>query len=218
MNHGASERVPFFFGFYMQDIWSVRFTCLLVCRSAIFIDSKRGGNRAAPWQEGKTMSTPSVTILKNLVLNWKSNQMEEETIATFYRHYDGYPSCHAIDIANSLVVASRTKPEQHIDFSGASVERNILNNRNWCQHFLKAMCMADADIEFIGEDNVPSASYTYVVTGAYDNFGGKVSIGAEEYLSRINIKVYEGDENGNLVFEGGAAECLAWADGYCGDC
>lgn len=72
--------------------------------------------------------------------------------------------------------------------------------------------------EFIGEDNVPSASYTYVVTGAYDNFGGKVSIGAEEYLSRINIKVYEGDENGNLVFEGGAAECLAWADGYCGHC
>lgn len=45
-----------------------------------------------------------------------------------------------------------------------------------------------------------------------------LSIGAEEYLSRINIKVYEGDENGNLVFEGGAAECLAWADGYCGDC
>lgn len=143
---------------------------------------------------------------------------EDETIATFYRHWDGYPSCHAIDIANSLVVASRTKPEQHIDFSGASVERNILNNRNWCQHFLKAMCMVDADIEFIGEDNVPSASYTYVVTGAYDNFGGKDSIGAEEYLSRINIKVYEGDENGNLVFEGGAAECLAWADGYCGDC
>ena len=149
------------------------------------------------------MSTPSVTILKNLVLNWETDQMEEETIATFYRHYDGYPSCHAVDIANS---------------PGASVERDILNNRNWCQHFLKAMCMADADIEFIGEDNVPSASYTYVVTGAYDNFGGKVSIGAEEYLSRINIKVYEGDENGNLVFEGGAAECLAWADGYCGHC
>lgn len=39
---------------------------------------------------------------------------------------------------------------------------------------------------------------------------------SEEYLSRINIKVYEGDENGNLVFEGGAAECLAWADGCCG--
>ena len=121
------------------------------------------------------MSTPSVTILKNLVLNWETDQMEEETIATFYRHYDGYPSCHAVDIANSLIVASRTKPE-HIDFSGASVERDILNNRNWCQHFLKAMGMADADIEFIGEDNVPSASYTYIVTGAYDNFGGKLLV------------------------------------------
>lgn len=114
-------------------------------------------------------------------------------------------------------MVSRCEPE-HIDFSGASVERGILNNRNWRQHFLKAMCMADADIEFIGEDNVPFASYTYVVTGAYDNFGGKEILGAEEYLSRINIKVYEGDENGNLVFEGGAAECLAWADGYCGHC
>ena len=69
----------------MQDIWSVQFTCFLVCRSAIFIDSKRDGNRAAPWQKGKTMSTPSVTILKNLVLNWETDQMEEETIATFYR-------------------------------------------------------------------------------------------------------------------------------------
>lgn len=68
--------------------------------------------------------------------------------------FDGYPSCHAIDIANSLVVASRTKPE-HIDFSGESVERDILNNRNWCQHFLKAMCMADADIEFIGRTMCP---------------------------------------------------------------
>ena len=36
----------------MQDVWSVRFTCLLVCRSAIFIDSKGDGNRADPWQKG----------------------------------------------------------------------------------------------------------------------------------------------------------------------
>ncbi len=36
----------------MQDVWSVRVTCLLVCRSAIFIDSKGDGNRAAPWQKG----------------------------------------------------------------------------------------------------------------------------------------------------------------------
>lgn len=104
------------------------------------------------------------------------------------------------------------------DLKRFAIEKIESDELYLAEHVLKAMCMADADIEFIGEDNVPSASYTYVVTGAYDNFGGKVGIGAEEYLSRINIKVYEGDENGNLVFEGGAAECLAWADGYCGDC
>lgn len=32
----------FLFGQNMQDIWSVRFTGLLVCRSAIFIGSKKG--------------------------------------------------------------------------------------------------------------------------------------------------------------------------------
>lgn len=36
----------------MQDIRSVRFACLLVCRSAIFIDSKRGGKQSFPKAEG----------------------------------------------------------------------------------------------------------------------------------------------------------------------
>ena len=37
--------MPFFFEQNMQDIWSVRFTGLLVCRSAIFIDSKRADGK-----------------------------------------------------------------------------------------------------------------------------------------------------------------------------
>ena len=41
MNEGIREGA-FLFGQNMQDIWSVRFTCLLVCRSAIFIGSKKG--------------------------------------------------------------------------------------------------------------------------------------------------------------------------------
>lgn len=41
MNEGIREGA-FLFGQNMQDIWSVRFTGLLVCRSAIFIDSKKG--------------------------------------------------------------------------------------------------------------------------------------------------------------------------------
>lgn len=39
----ASGRVPYFFEQNMQDVWSLPLACLLVCRSAIFIDSKRDG-------------------------------------------------------------------------------------------------------------------------------------------------------------------------------
>lgn len=35
--------MPFFFKQNMQDVWSLPLACLLVCRSAIFIDSKRDG-------------------------------------------------------------------------------------------------------------------------------------------------------------------------------
>ena len=41
MNEGIREGA-FLFGQNMQNIWSVRFTGLLVCRSAIFIGSKKG--------------------------------------------------------------------------------------------------------------------------------------------------------------------------------
>ncbi len=35
----------------MQVIWSMEFPCLLVCQSAIFIDSKKGRYRAVQWQK-----------------------------------------------------------------------------------------------------------------------------------------------------------------------
>ena len=35
--------MPFFFEQNMQDVWSLPLACLLVCQSAIFIDSKRDG-------------------------------------------------------------------------------------------------------------------------------------------------------------------------------
>lgn len=35
--------MPFFFEQNMQDVWSLPLSCLLVCQSAIFIDSKRDG-------------------------------------------------------------------------------------------------------------------------------------------------------------------------------
>lgn len=36
------------------------------------------------------MGTPSVTILKNRILDLETNEKKDVTVAKFYRHYDGY--------------------------------------------------------------------------------------------------------------------------------
>lgn len=50
------------------------------------------------------MSTPSVTILKNLVLNWESNQMEEETIA-YLSSLEGSREERAFELAKNEYLA-----------------------------------------------------------------------------------------------------------------
>lgn len=39
------------------------------------------------------MSTPAVTILKNRVLDWETNEKKDVAVAKFYRHWDGYCCC-----------------------------------------------------------------------------------------------------------------------------
>ena len=155
------------------------------------------------------MSTPSTTIIKNLVLDWATNEKKEVTIAKFYRHWDGYPSGHGADIASALVDAALTKPEKYM-FCDEEYVLAILNNRNWCQHFFKELCKKNIDIEFVDADDKIYADYTYVITGEYANYGGKLSIDAEDYLNGINIKVYRGDEGENLLFDGNASRYVEW--------
>lgn len=155
------------------------------------------------------MSTPSVTIIKNLVLDWGTNEKKEVTIAKFYRHWDGYPSGHGADIASALVDAALTKPEK-LMIGDEEYVRAMLNNRNWCQHFFKELCKKNIDIEFVDADDKIYADYTYVITGEYANYGGKLNIDAEDYLNGINIKVYRGDEGENLLFDGNASKYVEW--------
>ena len=89
-------------------------------------------------------------------------------------------------------------------------DESVLNNRNWCQHFLKELCKQDMDIEFVGNDENLYSDFTYVITGDYDNFGGKFDIDKTDYLMRINVKVYDGDEQGQLLFDGSGLEYLGW--------
>lgn len=140
------------------------------------------------------MSTPAVTILKNRVLDWDTNEKKDVVVAKFYRHYDGYPTGHGSDIAMALLNAALTEHKKYTLFDGKECDKAVLNNRNWCQHFLKELCKLDMDIEFVGNDENFYSDFTYVITGEYDNFGGKVDIDKLDYLNRINVKVYDGDE------------------------
>lgn len=158
--------------------------------------------------KGKKMGTSAITIIKNRVLNWDTKEKEDVVVAKFYRHFDGYPSGHGADIASALADASITKPNDYIGFDGMRREENVLNNRNWCQHFLKELCKKDMDIEFTSTDDDIFTDFTYVITGEYANYGGKEDINSDEYMDRINVKVYYGDDY--LLFDGSAKDYASW--------
>lgn len=158
------------------------------------------------------MGTSSVTILKNRILDWETNEKKDVTVAKFYRHYDGYLMGHGSDIAAALVNAALTERKKYIRFDGKKCDKSVLNNRNWCQHFLKELCKQDMDIEFVDADANLYSDFTYVIIGEYDNFGGKVDIDKLDYLNRINVKVYDGDEQDEdeLLFDGSGLDYLNW--------
>lgn len=156
------------------------------------------------------MGTPSITILKNRILDWETDESKDVVVAKFYRHYGGYPIAHGSDIAMALLNAARTERKKYTCFDGKECDKPVLNNRNWCQHFLKELCKQDIDIEFVNTDTKLCSDFVYIITGEYDNFGGKVDIDKADYLNRINVKVYSGDENDELLFNGNGVEYLGW--------
>lgn len=156
------------------------------------------------------MGTPSVTILKNRILDWDTDEKKDVVVAKFYRHWDGYLTGHGSDIAMALVNAALTEHKKYTRFDGKECDKTVLNNRNWCQHFLKELCKQDIDIEFIDADKNLFSDFVYVITGEYDNFGGKVGIDKFDYLNRINVKVYCGDEQGEPLFDGSGLDYLNW--------
>ena len=155
------------------------------------------------------MGTNAVTILRNREMafddSWNINGYHDVEIARFYRHYDGYPSGHGEDIANSLSCAANTEP-----FETSWGSREQLNNRNWCQHFLKELCKRDIDIEFISHNDNYYRDYTYIITGNYANYGGKIGIDGATYLNSITVDVYEGSENDTKIFAGNADRFIDW--------
>lgn len=149
------------------------------------------------------MSTPAVITLRNAC---GPDHDDEVDIAHIYRHWDGYPAVCGKDIATAVLVAARRPPR---DRNGLSCP--TLTNRNWAQHVLAALCMCDADLEFLDEDRLPGSAYAYTVIGDYDDFGGLGYLDEKEFLRRIRIECRR-DSAG--VFLGGVEAFSAWCEDY----
>lgn len=148
------------------------------------------------------MSTPASIIFRNAY-----GDGSEVDICQIYRHWDGYPGMCGRAIAYAAIVASRTPARSYRDGEPYSA----LTNRNWAQHVLKALCVDDADLEFVDASRMPVSEYTYVVTGNYDDFGGLARLTPDEFLYRINIECRCGQ---SMLFCGCVEAFAQWCEDY----
>ena len=118
------------------------------------------------------MSTRSATIIRQTT-HW-GEQAETEELMRFYRHCDGYPEGHGVDIAEACVNALAKGTEKRTSPWG--YEYQTLNNRNWAQHVFGELFNMDCDLELepLGTEH-GDIDYLYVITGTYAGFGGKVA-------------------------------------------
>lgn len=101
------------------------------------------------------MSTRSVTIIRQATY-WGETPDTEE-LMRFYRHCDGYPEGHGIDMAEAILEADESKGME----------------RCWCQQFLAKLLCKPCTVEFepFGYQH-GDLEYLYVVEGLVDHRWG----------------------------------------------
>ena len=152
------------------------------------------------------MSTRSATIVRQKTYLSK-NEYDSEELFRFYRHCDGYPEGHGLQMAMAFRKA--------IDEGTADKDRWItcgLNNRNWVQKCFAALFAEDCDLEVeaFGHEHW-DIEYLYVVEGAYDEYGGKHNV--DDFDVRIIVYEarddgYEAIMRGEPIFDGGCREFI----------
>ena len=102
------------------------------------------------------MSTRSATIIRQTTYYGEMDVNTEE-LMRFYRHSDGYPEGHGIDMAEAIIEA---------DGMG-------IDTRAWCQPFLSKFLAKPCTVEFepYGCQHV-DLEYLYVVEGLVDRRWG----------------------------------------------
>jgi hypothetical protein len=129
------------------------------------------------------MSTRSATIIRQTTY-W-GEQADTEELMRFYRHCDGYPEGHGMDMAESIV---------EVD-----VWRQA-DTRAWCQLFLEKFLAKPCTVEFepYGYQH-GDLEYLYVVEGIVDHRWGATHDGKLP----VTISVYGigWDEDYNVAME-----------------
>lgn len=141
-----------------------------------------------------------------------------EDLFRFYRHWDGYPDGHGLDIAKACLEAEKAYMPKPHEYS----YHNCLTNRNWCQRLLVFLFKSETDMEVEPLDGYEHGDldYLYVIEGEYADYGGKNAI---DHLP-VTITVwetwgcdgYKSVMESEPLFSGTASKYVAWVDkGMC---
>lgn len=141
------------------------------------------------------MSTRSATIIRQTTY-WGQEANTEE-LMRFYRHCDGYPEGHGMDMAKSIV----------------SCDECGVDSREWVQGFLARLLVMPASMEFepFGCQH-GDLEYLYVIEGIVDRrWGATKSGGLPVTISVYGIgwdESYNDAEKREPIFSGTAYEYI----------
>ena len=150
------------------------------------------------------MGTRCVTLVQQVGTDFDGTEKLEE-LFRFYRHWDGYPSGHGMDLVNACKAANNDVG---------------INNRNWCQHVMAHLFATTVDMEVETCDvEHGDLDYLYVITGRYGHTGGKVAVDRYDLMiSAYRVgwdQSYESAIRKNLLFSGTPERFEQWVKYEC---
>lgn len=159
------------------------------------------------------MSTRSVTIVRQRSY-YGPSQYKVEELFRFYRHCDGYPEGHGLQMAKAFMDA-----EYLGTMNGERWISDGLNNRNWAQKCFAQLFACDCDLELeTANSEHGDIDYLYVVEGDYERYGGKHNIDLLPVTIAVHSVVYDhwdADYKATLesepLFRGTPREFYDWA-------
>ena len=158
------------------------------------------------------MSTRSFTIVAERVYTSK-DEYEVKELFRFYRHWDGYPEGHGLDMAMAVAaVDARVAAFKEYDGDLNDMEAwrawrresmRLPNNRNWVQMFCGELFNMDLDVEVEPQDAPEhgDVEFLYTVMGRRDAWGGKRRIDRMPVTISIHKVGWEDDYAAALAKE-----------------